>query len=173
MNIILLELDKLYGRYKYLQNLYYEMYTEAYISPICPTPESGWGNLSPSNWVSLECCGSKSLRKRDGDGWRYIKLYIDFKCVCRLLNKIKTLLEYTLSRRASLHPDRGVKDPSMMMRVAHPNGEGYPESTTNVLLGFEEINTLLSYKDIKTFFDNNDILYSIIDSNYDLDLAEN
>lgn len=147
MNIILLELDKLYGRYEYLQNLYYDMYTEAYISPIYPNPESGWGNLSPSNWVSLEYCGSKSLRKRDGrrdgDGWRYIKLYIDFKCVCRLLNKIKTLL---------------------VQRARYPQSE----STTNVLLGFEEINTLLSYKDIKTFFDNNDILYSIIDSNYDL-----
>jgi hypothetical protein len=148
------KLDTLYSRYEYLQQLYYEMYIDSYISPICPNPDPSWENLPPVRWCFY---GSDGLVKGEGVSlfnprsnrsstcWRgcgigdkcklYLKLYTEFKSVCKLLNKIKTLLEEKPCN--SVH-----------------------------LLGSEEINVLLNYKDIKTFFDDNPEIYSFIDSNY-------
>jgi hypothetical protein len=138
--LILEELDKLYGRYEYLQNLYYDMYIDVYISPIYANPGSGWDKLPPSQRGFTPSLAGSAKGTNDAVPNEYIKLYVDFKCVCRLLDKIKTLLQN-------------------------------PSDKHNVLLGFEEINILLSYKDIKKFFDKHDILYAIIDSNHEV--AEN
>jgi hypothetical protein len=143
------KLDTLYTRYEYLQRLYYDMYIDSYISPICPKPDPKWETLSPVRWWYHTICSSnahnalipaasglKQVLNLNNDQCKlYFKLYIEFKSVCKLLSRIKMLLQ-----------DKPCKS-------VH-------------LLGSEEINVLLNYKDIKTFFDNNKEIYPFIDSNY-------
>ena len=106
-----LKMDKLYHKYKQLQNLYYSMYIETF---------------SDSSF--------------DDTAHTFIKLYNDFKGVCRLLTRIKNLFEY----------HHRVKVNSNLQES---------------MLGSEELKTLLHFKDMKKFMDENN-LYPIIDSNF-------
>ena len=64
---ILENVDDLYHKYEQLQNLYYSMYIESFVD--------------------------SSFHK---NALNFIKLYNDFKCVCRLLTKIKNLVSHNL-----------------------------------------------------------------------------
>ena len=134
MNLVK-EVDKLYQRYEYLQNLYYDMYIESYIAPIYPDPEPSWGCTGPLSPIVLNHDAHRAARPCGAIHNVPVKLYLEFKYICTLLSNIKMLLE---------------------------------DEPSSALLGSEEINALLSYKDIKTFFDNNgDMLYPVIDGNYE------
>ena len=113
----LVELYDLNHKYERLQNLYYSMYIESF---------------SDSSFDKNACT--------------FIRLYNNFKGVCRLLVRIKNLiiLEKNLKVNLNLQVNEKVQ-----------------------MLGTEEIKVLLTYRDIKRFLDKNN-LYSIIDSNYDI-----
>ncbi|CCV01686.1 hypothetical protein IIV22_009R [Invertebrate iridescent virus 22] len=103
------KVDKLNHKYEKLQNLYYAVYIESF--------------------TELEFLGLNASN--------YLKLYNNFKEVCRLLNRIKNLIQ----------------NYGLIKRHATP------------MLGVSEIKLLLAYPDIKNFLDKFD-LYPIVDSNY-------
>jgi hypothetical protein len=108
---LLKDMDNLYHKYEKLQNFYYAMYIESFKN---------------SSWYVHSI--------------KFIKLYNDFKSVCRLLKQIKNLIE------ACNHKSN--------LKVS--------------MLGSAEIKMLINYSDIKKFLDKNN-LYPIIETNYCID----
>lgn len=95
INELILKVNKLNHKYEKLQNLYYSIYIESF--------------------SDLEFLGQNAPN--------YLKLYNNFKEICRLLNRIKNLIQ------------------------------NYGLKCHTPMLGVSEIKLLLSYADIKNFLD--------------------
>jgi hypothetical protein len=75
----------------------------------------------------------------------FFRLYISFKSLCRLLIRIKNLIKEPFETSDTFDEEYVISD---------------------CLLGSEEMNLLLSYKDIKMYLDSNN-LHSLIECNHD------
>ncbi len=94
----------------------------------------------------IESYKSSSLFKKQK--FDFFKLYISFKTLCRLLVRTKNLIALNQPQIQNFFPNED------------------NDNDNCCLLGSEEMNFLLSYKDIKSFLDKNNF-YSLIECNYD------
>lgn len=105
-----------------------------------------------------------------------LKLYNDFKGVCRLLTKIKNLVGHNLKLMCRLSSTTNTTKKDLWSQIKQLSG--WTNSKAEIddgdfkynvpMLGSEEIKVLVNYNDIKIFLDRNN-LYPIIDSNYYID----
>ncbi|ABF82153.1 hypothetical protein MIV123L [Invertebrate iridescent virus 3] len=118
---VLLQVEKLWLKYHELQTLYYSAYVESF-----------------------------HFRYFHIEALRYLKLYNNFKTVCRLLERVKRLLSL---KYATFTPEMG----------GGGCGGGCGGGDVPSTLGSEELKVLVNYKDIKKFLDTNN-LWSVVES---------
>jgi len=119
------KLDEFIHKYTDLQNFYYDLYIETF----------------SDKWLQSSSC-------------KFIQLYNYFKEVCRIINKIKNLVNYH-QYTVILSDNIQWLNNTFNCKTKEPF----------VMLGSNELKVISTFKDIHSFLDKNN-LYKLIDSNF-------